>query len=103
MNVKPFEKNVFFQFVDETTNTKFANKSSGGLVIASTSTVQAEVSRWVKITHIGPSVESVEVGEYALVEKGKWTTAFKLGKERYWKTDEDNLHVASDVPGSSYV
>jgi hypothetical protein len=102
MDVQPFENNVFFQFVDDTTNTKFANSTTAGILIAHSSNAQSDIPRWGKITHIGPDVKDVKVSEYVLIEPGMWTTAFKLGDERYWKTDEDQLICASDVPRKSY-
>jgi len=102
MNVQPFENNVFFQFVDDTTNSKFANSTTAGILIAHSSNAQANIPRWGKVTHIGPNVKDISVGEYILIEPGMWTQAFKIKDERFWKTDDEKAIVVSDKPYKSY-
>lgn len=96
MKLQPFDNGVFFQFLEDTTNTKFANKSAGGLFISLDSTVQANVPRWGKVTHVGPKVRDVTLGEYILIEAGMWTQSFEVHEgHKLWKTDEEKVLLAT--------
>ena len=102
MDLSTFSKNVIFQFVEDVTSTRFVNSTSTGLIISSQDTNQTGMPRWGKVTHIGPEVLDVKVGDYILIEGGKWTTGFTVGSERYWKTDEDVIMAIGDTPSTTY-
>jgi len=54
------------------------------------------------VTDIGPDVKDVVVGDYVLVDAGKWTPSFELDGQRAWKTDETNIVFSSDTPSTAY-
>lgn len=91
MQVKPIKRNIFFQFASDTRDGVFLPKNSGVIITtAKNYENQGTTPRWVKITHIGPEVTQLQVGDYALVEPLKWTQKFKLDDDQfYWKSEED--------------
>ena len=93
---------VIFQFVEKALMGRFVNEAHSGLLISSEDTSQTLYPRWAKATHVGPDVNGVEVGDYILIEGGKWTTGFMVGGDRYWKTDDTVIILASDEPGTTY-
>lgn len=53
--------------------------------------------RWAQICAIGPKQEDVRVGEWVLVEHGRWTRGVKLEDDRvYRKVDLDDILLVSD-------
>lgn len=54
-------------------------------------------SRWAQICAVGPKQEDVTVGEWVLVEHGRWTRGIKLEDGKvYRKVDSDNILLVSD-------
>jgi co-chaperonin GroES (HSP10) len=94
--------NVLFQFEEDTTSNRFVNATSSGILISAADQNQSGVARWAKVTHIGEQVEDVKVGEYILLEPGRWTSGFYVDGQRYWKTDVDQILATSDEPYSTY-
>lgn len=95
-------KNVIFQFVEDTISNRFVNKAASGIIISAHDLNQAGVSRWAKVTHIGEEVDEVAVGEYILLEAGKWTSGFYVDGVRFWKTDIDQVLATADEPQTTY-
>jgi co-chaperonin GroES (HSP10) len=95
-------KNIIFQFVEDVTAKRFVNSTASGIIISQQDGVQASVPRWGKVTHVGPEVVDVNVGDFVLIEAGKWTTGFYVNKERYWKTDEERVMAIGDEPTTTY-
>lgn len=53
--------------------------------------------RWAQICAIGPKQEDVRVGEWVLVDHGRWTRGIKLEDGRvYRKVDTDDILLVSD-------
>jgi co-chaperonin GroES (HSP10) len=102
MNIRAIENNVIFQFVEDVTQTRFVNSSASGFIISSSDGNQAITPRWGKAISVGPDVMEIKVDDYILVEQGKWTTSFRVGERRYWKTDESKVIGVSDEPGNTY-
>jgi co-chaperonin GroES (HSP10) len=99
--IRPLGNAVFFQFADETSVTRFNNKTKTGIIIAGGD--QSEVARWGKVTDVGPEVRDITVGDYVLIEKGMWTQGFDAGdNKRTWKTDEEKICVVSSEPIASF-
>jgi len=95
--------NIIFQFVDETTLGRFVNQHHMGILISSLDVNQSSAPRWGRVTHVGPGVSpEVTVGEYVLIEAGKWTRYFEIDGERYWKTDDQQVLFASPEPYTTY-
>ena len=106
--IKAVRKNVLFQFVEESVAGKrFINSTKSGIIIHSSDGNQAVTPRWGKVTHVGPEVDELKVGEYVLIEPGKWTVGFTVrdwhgDPHRYWKTDVDKILLAADEPQTTY-
>ena len=100
--IEAIEANVIFQFVEDVTQTRFVNSSESGIIINSGDGNQTLMPRWGKVLHVGPDVLEVIPGDYILIEPGKWTFSFRVGEERYWKTDETMIIGVSDEPGYTY-
>lgn len=101
-NIEAVGNNVIFQFVEHSLYGRFVNEAASGLLISSEDTSQTTYPRWAKVTHVGPEARDVKAGDYALIEAGKWTTGFKVGDQRYWKTDDTVIILVSDTPGTTY-
>lgn len=95
-------KNILFQFNEDTTSTRFINKAASGIIISAADANQTGVPRWAKVTHIGEEVDEVKVGEWVLLEPGRWTSGFYVDGTRYWKTDVDQVLAISDEPDNTY-
>lgn len=96
------DNNVIFQFVEKALMGRFVNEHHGGILISSEDTYQTNLPRWAKATHVGSRCTTVQPGDYILIEPGKWTTGFTVDGERYWKTDEEMVILASDEPGTTF-
>ena len=61
-------------------------------------------SRWAKVHAVGPKQEHVQVGQYVLVEHGRWTRGVELVDPESGETatirmvDNDNILAVSDTP-----
>jgi len=102
MTIEAVRNNVIFQFVEDVTSTRFVNSTASGIIISSQDGTQASIPRWGQVTHVGPEVIDVSVGDFVLVEAGMWTSGFYLDGARYWKTDEDKVMGISDTPLTTY-
>ena len=96
MNIEPVYNNILFQFSYETLHNRFVNNSRAGLLISSLDVQQTNIPRWAQVTHVGPEVIDVKIGDHILIDEGKWTPGFMIGGQRYWKTDEDQVMLISD-------
>jgi len=53
--------------------------------------------RWAQVCATGPNQEDVNVGEWVLVEHGRWTRGVKLDDGKvYRKVDPDDILLVSD-------
>lgn len=104
MNIKPLRDNVFFQFLDPTSNTRFGGKTRGGIELPTIIQEQTGVARWGQVTAIGPEVhtEEIKVGAYVLIEAGRWSSGFKAGDEKHWQTREEWCIAVSDQPNYNF-
>lgn len=102
MKLETLHKNIIFKFVEEITSSRFVNSTKSGLIISSKDTAQSSVPRWGEVTQIGPEVLDISVGDFILIEAGKWTPGFYVENVRYWKTDEDKVMAVSDEPLTTY-
>ena len=65
--------------------------------------------RWAKVYAVGPEQSDVKVGEYVLVEHGRWTRGFDLEREdgttfTIRRIDTDCILMSSDEkPKDAYV
>lgn len=102
MHIQPLKDGIIFQFYDDSTSSRFVNKTESGIAIAIGAKDQANVDRWGVVTQIGPDVKSVKIGEAILVESGFWTPGFEVKGVKLWKTDERHVILTADKPYGIY-
>jgi co-chaperonin GroES (HSP10) len=102
MHIQPLEDGIIFQFYDDSTSTRFVNKTKSGIAIAIEAKDQANMDRWGVVTDIGPKVKQVKVGEAILIESGFWTPGFESNGQKFWKTDEQRVLLTADEPYGIY-
>lgn len=95
MKLVPLPKNVIFQFLDDTRSSdgKFMERARGIIVLAPTcnSDRQNGIPRWGKVVAVGDGVDEVDIGDFILIEAGRWTLRCEFEGENYWKTDIDSV------------
>ena len=61
--------------------------------------------RWAKVYKIGPQQKDVQVGQWILIEHGRWTRKLKIddgeGVKEIQKVDIDAIIAVSDEPPTS--
>ena len=100
--IEAINSNIIFKFVEDVTQTRFINSTESGLLITSADNNQTSFPRWGHVISVGPDCVDIKVGDYILIEGGKWTTGFYLEEDRLWKTDIDQVMAVSDTPGKTY-
>lgn len=82
-------------------------KTKAGLIILDDSTTAAGdrgiKPRWAKVHAIGPEQQDVEVGQWVLLEHGRWSQGQKLASDidgeqplHFWLADQDAMLLVSD-------
>lgn len=102
MIIEAVRNYVVFTFVEEISGDRFINKTSSQIIVTSSDRAQTTYPRWGKVTNVGPDVKDVSIGEYILIEAGKWTSHFYVDGKRFWKTDESMVLCTADEPGTTY-
>lgn len=83
-NIKPLRDKVFVSDMEFG-----AQQTKGGLYIPSANGKSSGISpRWGRVWAIGPQQEDVKLGEWILVEHGRWTRTVEVEQE-----DGDVLEV----------
>lgn len=100
--IAPVLNGIIFEFYDDSTSTRFVNRTASGIAIAISAKDQANVDRWGIVKAVGPDVHTVKVGEAILIESGYWTASFTDGDQKLWKTDEDHVILTADEPQGIY-
>jgi co-chaperonin GroES (HSP10) len=84
---------------------KFGIQTTGkGLIIPSDDGSNHGIKpRWARVYSVGPDQDEIEVGQYILIEHGRWTRGIELigddgDKTTVRKVDNDNILAVSDVP-----
>ena len=71
-------------------------QTKGGLILADDDMRESGIrNRWAKVWKVGPDVDDITVGEWVLVEHGRWTNGLDLEVEdgsivRIWNIDYPN-------------
>ena len=77
-------------------------KSSGGIVLMSDDGKSEGVKpRWCKVFAIGPNQEDVKVGDWILVEHGRWTRGLIVEEDdgtnfNIWRVDPNGIMMVTD-------
>ena len=98
-NAKKFIPHADKVFV--TSLEKGARKSSGGIIIMDDDMKDVGIrSRWGKVWAVGANVDEVKVGEWVLIEHGRWTYGIDLDVDgedvTIWHIDLAAVLVATD-------
>lgn len=99
MTLRALNNTILFQFVTETSGSqgRFSDRTSSGIFIARTSDSTQKIARWGKVTHIGPDVVGINVGEFVYIEPLMWSFGTEVDGVKLWKTDDTKvIAVTSD-------
>jgi hypothetical protein len=97
MKLKAIQDSFLFEFASETAGGRFIEKNKLGLILTNQALdEQAKYARWGKVLAIGPRVSGFDVGDYVLIEYGKWTTAMNFEDKKYWKSAQDFVLALGD-------
>lgn len=86
--LKPIKDKVFAKMIDG-----FGDRTTKGgiIVVENDGTSEAIRPRWFEVWKIGPEQEDLEIGEYILVEHGRWTRKIKIENEEIFHVDNDSI------------
>jgi co-chaperonin GroES (HSP10) len=84
---RPVKDNVFVTHLDSG-----PHKTPGGILLPDDNMTERGIhQRWGKVWRIGPEVEGITVGDWVLVEHGRWTNEIEMelteGVIRTWRID----------------
>lgn len=77
-------------------------KTAGGIVLMSDDGKSEGVKpRWAKVFAIGPQQSDVEVGEWILIEHGRWTRGLEVEEDdgtkfTIWRVDPEGIMMTSN-------
>lgn len=95
--LKPLHNNVFITDIEEG-----MKLSRGGLILLNDNMSATGIHpRWGRVFAVGPDVEDIVVGEWVLVEHGRWTNRIDVtldGEDvQLWRIDyPDAVMLATD-------
>ena len=78
-------------------------KSAGGIVILDDDGKDSGIRpRWAQVYAVGPEQKDVKVGEWILMQHGRWTTGADIklkGRDafRFWKADPKGMPGISEI------
>lgn len=89
---------IVFQFVEDTTASRFNRKTTSGVIVVEKQEKQLEESRWAKVLSTGPEVDpAIQEGDFVLIQNLRWTNMFQLEKGiPYWITTDDEIIAIAD-------
>lgn len=97
--LQPINDGVLFQFLDSTGGTKrmFTDRATASGIIISAQRADQQMPRWGQVLAVGPDVD-ISVGEYILIEGGRWSPDTTIMGTQLWKTDgQQILAVSMDI------
>ena len=64
--------------------------------------------RWARVYSVGPDQEEIQVGQYILIEHGRWTRGIDItdndgNKTTVRKVDNDNILAVSETPQANGI
>lgn len=76
-------------------------KTLGGIILRSDDGKSEGVRpRWARVFAIGPEQEDVKIGEWVLVEHGRWTRGIEIEEEgskfTMWRIDPEAILLTAD-------
>lgn len=104
INIRPIHDHILIKDMD------FGEmKTAGGIVIQSDNAKSHGVKpRWAQIYRVGPEQTEYHVGQWILIEHGRWTRKFKIndgnGVKEIQRVDIDGiLATADERPDDFYI
>ena len=99
--VTAIKDHVIFKFKEKVHKGQFTEEKIGDIVLAymgKDHRKDAEYSRVATVVAIGPLCKAVKPGDVVIVEKHKWTPAFTVCEDSFWRTTEEFIlgHVDPD-------
>lgn len=96
MTIRAINNDIIFSFIQEIKNGGFVNTTAWGMEI-SHSVDDAKCARWATVLHKGDLVEaeSIQVGQYILIEPLMWTNKISYEDAYIWKTNETKVLATS--------
>lgn len=86
--LSPIRDDFIFEFCNQTQDGLFIEKSKVGIILTNKDVIdQLSFARWGKVHAVGPQVEDFRVGDYVLIESGKWTMGFTHDDTKLWKSE----------------
>lgn len=97
-DVEPVNNQIVFRFIEDTTQGKFNQQSSGGILVVDRAEKQLDYARWGRVLAIGPDAKvDFNVGDVILIQNLRWTNMFSFEDREFWiTTDKDVLAVLPD-------
>ena len=96
MKLKALGNRIIFKFVQNVTDGKFGASTSWGFQIQ-TQNDDPKFARWGEVTHLGPDVEGINVGDYILIEPLMWTNNMELEDGKVWGTNTEKVIAVTSV------
>lgn len=94
MSFKPMRDKIFVRNLD-----RGEKKTAGGIIITDDTGKAGGIrARWGQVTMVGEDIDYVEVGEWVLIEHGRWTNGLEhpeLG-EKVWHIENAAILLVSD-------
>lgn len=80
------------------TNMNFhERKTASGIVLLGDDQKMSGVRpRWAKVIAVGPEQNDIQVGQYVLIEHGRWTRGVDFEGEVVRRVDNDDILLISD-------
>lgn len=91
MKIEPIRNHIIFEFVEDTTGSKFNETTESGILIVQDKDKQLEDSRQIRLLAVGPDVKGLKAKDAAIVRNLRWTNAFLVDDKKYWLTTEDEI------------
>lgn len=104
MKVTAIRNNILFEFLDDTRQSdgKFVERNRGIIMLGTIQANQNSAPRWGRALSVGPEVYGVQVGDFILVEAGKWTVGTEIDGQKMWKTDDQWVICTTDAESDTF-
>lgn len=93
MKVNPIGESIFFTFVNNHRNGFFTHENTdwGFELDVGERGINYDVfvPRWGLVKQVGELCKDVKVGDYILIEGGKWTNSVIVDDDKIWRTKEE--------------
>jgi co-chaperonin GroES (HSP10) len=104
MIVKPLPKRLFAQLEQG------ERVTASGIVLRDDNGKEHGIrARWGKVTHVGPEIDDVAVGQWILVEHGRWTMTIEIRQDdgelfKFQMIDYNGIiGVQDEAPTDQYI